>query len=269
MKRMIFLSLMPTLLAAMPATLIMTAVPAEAQSWRWDEPRPRGNYYRERSYYEPAPSLWGYRVPPSRYYDPYDDRRRYYDRDDDYEPRRRSSYDRDGFEQAPKLMSGGARPDIEPLGPERISFRSAHGPGTILIDTAGRQLLLVEAAGSALRYPISVGREGFSWTGEEKISRIAEWPDWHPPAEMRERDPKLPEKMTGGIRNPLGAKALYLGNTLYRIHGTNDAKSIGRASSSGCFRMLNGHVIDLAARVGVGTKVVVVSSLRTAEAGRR
>jgi lipoprotein-anchoring transpeptidase ErfK/SrfK len=85
---------------------------------------------------------------------------------------------------------------------------------------------------------------------------------------MRERDPKLPEKMTGGIRNPLGAKALYLGNTLYRIHGTNDAKSIWRASSSGCFRMLNGHVIDLAARVGVGTKVVVVSSLRTADAAR-
>jgi lipoprotein-anchoring transpeptidase ErfK/SrfK len=250
MKRKIFLSLMPTLLAAMPAMLVMTAVPSNAQSWRWDEPRPRSNFYRERSYYDPAPSWWGYRVPPGRYYDPYEERRRYYDRDEDYEPRRRSSYDRDGVQQAPKLLSGGARPDIEPLGPERISFRSAHGPGTIL------------------RYPISVGREGFSWTGEEKISRIAEWPDWHPPAEMRERDPKLPEKMTGGIRNPLGAKALYLGNTLYRIHGTNDAKSIGRASSSGCFRMLNGHVIDLAARVGVGTKVVVVSSLRTADAAR-
>ena len=114
---------------------------------------------------------------------------------------------------------------------------------------------------TALRYPISVGREGFNWNGTEKISRVAEWPDWHPPAEMRERDPSLPEKMSGGIRNPLGAKALYLGNSLYRIHGTNDAKSIGRAASSGCFRMLNGHVVDLASRVGVGTPVTVVRRL--------
>ena len=262
MKPKIFLSFMPILLVAVPATAIVLAGPAEAQSWRWNETGPRGGYYRDRDYgYPPS---WSYRTPPSRYYDPYE-RRRYYDRDDDYEPRRRSSYDRDEGRQAPKLLSGGPKPEIDPLDPERVSFRSGHAPGTIVIDTAGRQLLLVEASGTALRYPISVGREGFSWTGEEKISRIAEWPDWHPPAEMRERDPKLPEKMTGGLRNPLGAKALYLGNTLYRIHGTNDAKSIGRASSSGCFRMLNGHVIDLADRVGVGTKVVVVSGLRTAE----
>jgi lipoprotein-anchoring transpeptidase ErfK/SrfK len=112
-----------------------------------------------------------------------------------------------------------------------------------------------------LYYPISVGREGFAWTGTETISRKAEWPDWYPPAEMRERDWRLPEKMTGGIKNPLGAKALYLGNSLYRIHGTNDAKSIGRAASSGCFRMLNGHIIDLAARVEIGTVVNVVSRL--------
>ena len=110
----------------------------------------------------------------------------------------------------------------------------------------------------ALRYPISVGREGFSWTGAETISRKAEWPDWHPPEEMRWRDPRLPEKMTGGVKNPLGAMALYLGNSLYRIHGTNDANSIGRAASSGCFRMLNGHVVDLAARVDIGTTVQVV-----------
>ena len=113
----------------------------------------------------------------------------------------------------------------------------------------------------ALRYPISVGREGFSWTGAETISRKAEWPDWHPPEEMRWRDPRLPEKMTGGVKNPLGAMALYLGNSLYRIHGTNDATSIGRAASSGCFRMLNGHVVDLAARVDIGTTVQVVHRL--------
>jgi lipoprotein-anchoring transpeptidase ErfK/SrfK len=122
-------------------------------------------------------------------------------------------------------------------------------------------LFLVTSATEALRYPISVGREGFSWTGTEKISRKAEWPDWHPPEEMRDRDPRLPEKMTGGIKNPLGAMALYLGNSLYRIHGTNDPHSIGRAASSGCFRMLNGQVIDLASRVEVGTPVTVVNRL--------
>jgi lipoprotein-anchoring transpeptidase ErfK/SrfK len=126
----------------------------------------------------------------------------------------------------------------------------------------------VQGGSKALSYPVSVGREGFSWTGTEKITRVANWPDWHPPAEMRQRDPRLPEKMTGGVRNPLGAKALYLGNTLYRIHGTSDAKSIGRAASSGCFRMHNKHVVDLAGRVGVGTKVVVIrgsGATRTAQ----
>ena len=100
-----------------------------------------------------------------------------------------------------------------------------------------------------------------TWSGSEAISRVADWPDWHPPEEMRERDPSLPEKMSGGIRNPLGAKALYLGKTLYRIHGTNDARSIGSAASSGCVRMLNGHVVDLASRVQVGTTVTVVRRL--------
>ena len=104
----------------------------------------------------------------------------------------------------------------------------------------------------AYQYPISVGREGFSWTGTEVISRKQEWPDWHPPEEMIARDPRLPDKMTGGIKNPLGAMALYLGNTLYRIHGTNDPKSIGRAASSGCFRMLNEHVLHLATLAGAG-----------------
>ena len=244
----VFLGLIPILLASEPAA---------AQSW-WSDYGPRDGYYRQRRY-EPPPS-WDYRAPP-RYYDR-DEQRRYYDRD---EPRRRSFYDPDDRQPMPRLADGGPRPDIRPIAPDRVYFQSRYSPGTIIIDTAGRQLLLTQGDGTAFRYPISVGREGFSWTGEEKISRIAEWPDWHPPAEMRERDPKLPEKMTGGLRNPLGAKALYLGNTLYRIHGTNDAKSIGRASSSGCFRMLNGHVIDLADRVGVGTKVVVVSSMRVAE----
>lgn len=161
----------------------------------------------------------------------------------------------------PKLLDGGPRPDISPMSPMSVAVATGQPAGTIVIDTKGRQLFYVTGANSALRYPISVGRDGFTWTGTEKISRVADWPDWHPPAEMRERDPRLPEKMTGGLRNPLGAKSLYLGNSLYRIHGTNDAKSIGYAASSGCFRMMNGHVVDLARRVGVGTKVVVLSRL--------
>src|SRR5262245_14641043 len=114
------------------------------------------------------------------------------DDDDDDRPRRPTG---------PRLASGGERPSIGAIHPKRISFASAYPVGSIVIDHRGRQLFLVESASSALRYPISVGREGFNWSGAEKISRIANWPDWHPPAEMRERDPSLPEKMTGGIRN--------------------------------------------------------------------
>lgn len=176
------------------------------------------------------------------------------DDDDDDRPARRPS-----LPQAPIVTSGGARPDIEPQSPSQVTYSSGQAAGTIVIDTAKRRLFLVQGPSTALAYPVSVGREGFTWSGTEKISRVADWPDWHPPAEMRERDPKLPTKMTGGIRNPLGAKALYLGNTLYRIHGSNDARSIGRAASSGCFRMHNAHVVDLARRVGVGTRVVVVN----------
>jgi lipoprotein-anchoring transpeptidase ErfK/SrfK len=176
------------------------------------------------------------------------------DDDDDDEPRR---------PEGPKLVDGGPRPDITPQSPSVVAYNSGQAPGTIVIDTAARRLYLVQANSTALSYPVSVGREGFAWTGTEKITRVANWPDWHPPAEMRKRDPRLPEKMTGGVRNPLGAKALYLGNTLYRIHGTSDARSIGRAASSGCFRMHNKHVVDLARRVGIGTKVVVVAGSRS------
>lgn len=173
------------------------------------------------------------------------------DRGDDSAPTRRSRG------PGPKLLDGGGRPSIAPIPPKVVELPNTFAPGTIVIDTAGRRLFLIKSKTQAYRYPISVGREGFTWTGTEKISRVADWPDWYPPKEMRERDRSLPEKMTGGIRNPLGAKALYLGNSLYRIHGTNSAQTIGRANSSGCFRMLNGHVVDLARRVGVGTTVIV------------
>lgn len=164
----------------------------------------------------------------------------------------------------PEFMDGGPRPAIAPVVPPIVSLPKAEQPGTIIIDSSGRRLYYVLPGNQAYEYPISVGREGFAWTGTEAISRIADWPDWHPPAEMREREPGLPKIMYGGIRNPLGAKSLYLGTTLYRIHGTNDAKSIGLAASSGCFRMMNEHVTHLATLAGVGTQVRVVARYASA-----
>ena len=130
--------------------------------------------------------------------------------------------------------------------------------GTVIIDTATRYLYLVEPNGQAIRYGIGVGRDGFTWNGVERVSRKAEWPDWRPPAEMLARQPNLPEFVPGGPENPLGARALYLGSTLYRIHGTNEAWSIGYAVSSGCIRLKNEDVADLYNRVPVGAKVIVL-----------
>ena len=160
--------------------------------------------------------------------------------------------------QYPRLMSGGPRPIIEPQQPATITFPNKEPVGTVIIDTQARALYLTRSNQQAYRYPISVGRQGFTWTGTEQVSRIADWPDWHPPKEMRDRQPGLPEKMTGGLSNPLGAKAIYLGKSLYRIHGTNNSRTIGQAASSGCFRMLNAHVIHLASLVQIGTTVKVV-----------
>jgi hypothetical protein len=169
----------------------------------------------------------------------------------------------DDDRRAPVTRSGGARPSIAPLAPSVVAFHSNFAANSIVIDSQSRMLYYVLSPSEAYEYPISVGREGFSWTGTEVISRKQEWPDWHPPKEMIARDPRLPDKMTGGVKNPLGALALYLGNTLYRIHGTNEPKSIGRAASSGCFRMMNEHVLHLASLAGVGTPVTVVKQLPT------
>lgn len=157
--------------------------------------------------------------------------------------------------------NGGDKPYIRAVAPAQVAFSGPYSPGSIVIDTGARKLYYVLSATSAYAYSIGVGRQGFTWTGKEKVSRVADWPDWYPPADMRRRKPELPERMLGGIRNPLGAKAIYLGNTLYRIHGTNDPKSIGKAESSGCFRMLNENVLHLASLVRVGTEVTVVRSL--------
>jgi len=131
-------------------------------------------------------------------------------------------------------------------------------PGAIIIDTANTYLYLVLDDGRAMRYGIGVGRDGFAWSGSERIARKAEWPDWRPPQSMIERQPYLPRFMAGGEGNPMGARAMYLGNSLYRIHGTNAPETIGKKVSSGCIRMLNEDVIDLYSRVNVGTRVVVL-----------
>lgn len=138
-----------------------------------------------------------------------------------------------------------------------VFYRTHEPPGTVIINTQDRFLYLVQGDNRAIRYGVGVGRDGFQWGGTQKISRKSEWPDWTPPPEMIERQPYLPRWMAGGPGNPLGARAMYLGSTVYRIHGTNAPETIGHAVSSGCFRLVNDDVVDLYARVPVGTKVVV------------
>jgi lipoprotein-anchoring transpeptidase ErfK/SrfK len=154
-----------------------------------------------------------------------------------------------------------ANPDDERLDPKWqktvVFYRTTEQPGTIIVHTNERYLYVVQPGGRALRYGIGVGRDGFQWQGLVKITRKMEWPDWTPPEEMIERQPYLPRWMAGGPGNPLGARALYLGNTVYRIHGTNQPTSIGTAVSSGCFRLTNPDVSDLYERVPVGTKVII------------
>ncbi|MGL4811598.1 MAG: L,D-transpeptidase [Beijerinckiaceae bacterium] len=141
---------------------------------------------------------------------------------------------------------------------QTVSYKGPHSPGTVIIDTPNRFLYLVQADGVAMRYGIGVGRPGFEWAGAKTITRKAEWPDWRPPAQMLKRRPDLPTFMKGGEDNPLGARAMYLGSSLYRIHGTNEPHTIGEAVSSGCIRMVNDDVVDLYQRVKVGTRVVVM-----------
>ncbi|GAC1494592.1 MAG: L,D-transpeptidase [Bradyrhizobium sp.] len=144
-----------------------------------------------------------------------------------------------------------------PISRSVVSFASNYSPGTIYINTAERRLYLVMSNGQALRYGIGVGRDGFRWSGVHRISAKKEWPSWTPPSQMLARRPDLPRHMAGGLDNPLGARAMYLGSTLYRIHGSNEPETIGQAVSSGCFRMTNEDVTDLYSRVSVGTTVVV------------
>jgi lipoprotein-anchoring transpeptidase ErfK/SrfK len=161
----------------------------------------------------------------------------------------------------PKLKKVKANINTSPIARKLIAFEEGVAPGTIIIDNSDRRLYHVISKGMAVSYGISVGRDGFRWTGVEVVSAKAEWPTWNPPEEMRIREAKkghiLPETMEGGIDNPLGARAMYLGSSEYRIHGTNQPSSIGRAMSSGCIRMANEDVEHLYATVKVGTKVIV------------
>jgi lipoprotein-anchoring transpeptidase ErfK/SrfK len=144
-----------------------------------------------------------------------------------------------------------------PFARQVVFFRSNEAPGTLVVHTSERFIYVVMGNSRALRYGLGVGREGFQWSGLVKISRKAEWPDWTPPPEMIARQPYLPRFMAGGPGNPMGARALYLGSTIYRIHGTNQPETIGHAVSSGCFRLANGDVIDLFERVPIGSKVII------------
>jgi lipoprotein-anchoring transpeptidase ErfK/SrfK len=180
--------------------------------------------------YGPGPS-YGYPAPPQG-----------------YGPRPRAS-----VAPAPRM----AEPDGR-YRKQEVAYDGPHRPGTVVIDTPSRHLYLVQGNGRALRYGIGVGRPGFTWAGVKTVSQKREWPDWTPPAEMLKRRPDLPRHMAGGPDNPLGARALYLGSTLYRIHGTNEPHTIGQSVSSGCIRMMNDDVVDLYERVPVGAKVIVI-----------
>jgi lipoprotein-anchoring transpeptidase ErfK/SrfK len=170
-------------------------------------------------------------------------------------------------QQAPQMDEDTDAVDL----PERfkrqvVAYSGPEAAGTIIVDTPNTYLYFVLGGGRAIRYGIGVGREGFTWSGVQSISKKSEWPDWHPPAEMLARQPYLPRFMAGGPGNPLGARAMYLGGTIYRIHGTNNPSTIGGRVSSGCIRMTNDDVTDLYSRVTIGTKVIVKPMDRRAEA---
>ena len=159
---------------------------------------------------------------------------------------------------APLVESPKAPDGSRALVRQLVDYASHQTPGTVIIDTANTFLYFVLNDRQAMRYGIGVGREGFTWSGEQAVARKAEWPDWHPPPEMVSRQPYLPRFMAGGLGNPLGARAMYLGETEYRIHGTNNPTTIGKRVSSGCIRLTNDDVVDLYDRVKLGAKVIVL-----------
>ncbi|WP_246744816.1 L,D-transpeptidase [Methylocystis sp. Sn-Cys] len=237
-KRTVFLSC-----AASVASAALLVIPARANPVVTAAPPVPGYYYQEQSPLgggliealvgdEPRPAR--YAAPPAAYPNP---------------RTQTAAYAPQSVEMERAADPRYMRADVEYAGGE--------APGTIVVDTSNKFLYLVHGRGHATRYGIGVGRPGFEWSGVKTISRKAEWPDWTPPAEMLARRPDLPRHMAGGPANPLGARALYLGSSLYRIHGTNEPHTIGQNVSSGCIRMMNDDVVDLYNRVGVGARVVV------------
>ena len=180
------------------------------------------------------------------------------------QPQRQPPQGADGRPMVLSALPPEEQPEVGPaqlpphLRKQEVAFATKEPAGTLIVDTPNTYLYYVLGGGRAIRYGVRVGRDGFTWTGVQKISRKAEWPDWHPPTEMIERQPYLPRFMAGGPGNPLGARAMYLGSTVYRIHGTNQPSTIGKFVSSGCIGMLNEDVSDLFDRVKVGTRVVVM-----------
>lgn len=258
------------LLAVATLGSAVVTAPAQAQSRRYDVPRPPVmvspdvsdpwlvEVRRDRYRYDARPRFFGNRDFEPRYARERDFEHRYDDRSwrrdaRDYTPPR----DRDGIRMAARPNPAVTRAIDPAFLPTVVDYRTREAPGTIIIDTEARYLYLVLGDGQAKRYGVGVGRPGFSWAGTHRVTRKAEWPDWTPPEEMRRRQPGLPTHMEGGPNNPLGARAMYLGSTLYRIHGSNEPWTIGHAVSSGCIRMRNEDVIDLYERVKVGTKVIV------------
>jgi lipoprotein-anchoring transpeptidase ErfK/SrfK len=169
-----------------------------------------------------------------------------------------AAYEIDPLTREPIQPYEDTRAKATPIPREEVAYASKYAPGTIVVSTVERRMYFILGNGKAIRYGVGVGRPGFEWGGTKAITRKAEWPDWTPPPQMLKRRPDLPRHMKGGPENPLGARALYLGSSLYRIHGSNEPETIGQAVSSGCIRMLNDDVIDLYERVRVGTRVVVV-----------
>ena len=168
------------------------------------------------------------------------------------------AYEIDPLTREPIIPYDDTRAKATPIPREEVDYSSKYAPGTIIVSTVERRMYYILGNGRAVRYGVGVGRPGFEWAGQKTITRKAEWPGWTPPPQMLKRRPDLPRHMVGGPENPLGARAMYLGSSLYRIHGSNEPETIGQAVSSGCIRMLNDDVIDLYSRVKVGTKVVVL-----------
>lgn len=233
-------------------------------------------YYPPPSYYSPPPPYYyptptpGYYPPPyapsrSSYYNGAGAPMRAYAPDSDSSSEDRSYFTApDGAPPGPTQSAASSEVSEVTELPPRLRRQLVHHPtseppGAVIVDARNTYLYLVLGGAQAIRYGIGVGREGFTWSGSERISRKAEWPDWHPPKEMIARQPYLPRFVAGGLSNPLGARALYLGGTQYRIHGTNQPSTIGHFVSSGCIRLTNEDIEDLYNRVNVGTRVVVLA----------